>query len=85
MASFKVGDRVTLKQPLPGSNDNMGTVVALNADATIMVQWEGPEAPAKPAKFSALALDRADREGLSEPSVSLGEAVAPKPRRPNSV
>jgi hypothetical protein len=60
MASFKVGDRVTLKRPLPGSKDNVGTVVALNADATIMVQWEGPEAPAVPTKFSALALDRAD-------------------------
>jgi hypothetical protein len=60
MASFKVGDRVTLKQPLPGSKDNVGTVVALNTDATIMVQWEGPEAPAEPTKFSALALDRGD-------------------------
>jgi hypothetical protein len=60
MASFKVGDRVTLKQPLPGSKDNVGTVVALNADITVTVQWEGPEAPAKPTKFSASALDRAD-------------------------
>jgi hypothetical protein len=60
MARFKVGDRVTLKQSLPGSKDNVGTVVALNADITVMVQWEGPEAPAKPTKFSASALDRAD-------------------------
>ena len=56
MSSFDPGDRVVLDQGLPGSADNMGTVVRTDDEGYVWVQWEGPEAPPDPARFSARAL-----------------------------
>ena len=62
MASFKVDDNVTLKKPLPGSEDHVGTITGLEQDGTVWMQWAGHEAPPKATRFSVHALERVEDE-----------------------
>jgi hypothetical protein len=53
---FSPGQPVVLKPSLPQSADHVGTVISIDADGAIWVQWVGPEAPTRPTKYSAKAL-----------------------------
>ncbi len=55
---FTVGEHVVLVKGLPGRNDNVGTVVEVDDDV-VWVQWKGPDAPERPAKYVPRALQRA--------------------------
>ena len=54
--SFSPGQRVVLKPGLPQAKDHIGTVVRLDPDGAVRVQWAGPEAPAEPSRYSPRAL-----------------------------
>ena len=54
--SFSPGERVVLKPGLPQAKDHVGTVVSVDPDGVVWVQWAGHEAPDAPTKYSPRAL-----------------------------
>jgi hypothetical protein len=55
--AFELGDRVVLKDRIPGSADHVGIVVRIDNEDTVSVHWSGSDAPGKPSRYTPRALE----------------------------
>jgi len=55
--AFVLGDRVVLKDRIPGPPDHVGIVVRIDDQDTVAVHWSGSDTPAKASRYAPRALE----------------------------
>jgi hypothetical protein len=55
--AFELGDRAVLKDRIPGRADHVWIVVRIDDEDTVSGHWSGPDAPAKPSRYTPRALE----------------------------
>jgi len=55
--AFELGDRVVLKDGIPGRADHVGIVVRIDDQDTIAVHWSGSDAAGKSSRYAPRVLE----------------------------
>jgi hypothetical protein len=54
---FVLGDRVVLKDRIPGRANHVGIVVRIDDEDTVAVHWSGSDTPAEASRYAPRALE----------------------------
>jgi hypothetical protein len=61
--AFELGDRVVLKDGMPGRADHVGIVVRIDGEDMVAVHWSGSDAVGKSSQYARRVLELWEPEG----------------------